>query len=218
MSIRISPHAYQKVAFFTRKDVEVGGFAITSPEDPSLILDFVVLPQTSSSCEFDFSPDGMQNYLNEMVDAGISPNNCFRMYIHTHPGNSPQPSSVDNEQFDKLMQDYPWFGMIIFAKDLSTYARVKMTQGCGLEAELDLEIDWDVPCEPVDFNELDKIFDEKVSRKQTKIKFKTKFIEHDKHIHTRSKEDIPWWSYPEDTGDDRKRFFEMTDEEFERIQ
>lgn len=216
--LRISPAAFQKVAYFTKKTVEVGGFAITSPEDPALIIDFVVLKQTSSVASFDFDKDGMQDYLNEMVDRGISPNNCFRIYIHTHPGNSPQPSSVDDEQFDELMENYPWFCMVIFAKDLSTYARVKMTQGCGIEAELDLEIDWDVPCEPVDFGDLDLIFDEMVSERKITKGFlkKSKFLEKPEPIHTRAHETPPWWSEPED--DDRKRFFEMTDEEFRSVQ
>jgi len=160
-----SPAAYQKVLYFLKKNVEVGGFCIT---DGNIVTDFVVLKQESSSATFEFDKEGMEEYLNEMIKAGYSPNECFRVYLHTHPGNCPKPSGTDWDQFKELSEKYPWFAMLIIAKDHSKYGYIKLNQGPGVECEIDWDVDWEIPCEVVDFDELEATFKEKVEEKKWK--------------------------------------------------
>ena len=165
-TLYFTPSAYQKAMFFLQKDVEVGAFCITDKDQPNLIIDYIVLKQESTSVSFEFDKDSLENYLNDMVDQDYSPSQCFRIFAHSHPGNSADPSGTDWTTFNQLMGSYPWFGMLIFAKDQSYFAYIKTTQGVGLEANCDIEIDWTQPCEEVDFNFLQKEFDDKVSKKQ----------------------------------------------------
>lgn len=165
--IRFSPAAYQKIVYFLQKDVEVGGFCLT---DGDLVTDFIVVEQESSGATFDFTKEGIEDYLDEMTNLGYTPKECFRIYLHSHPGNSAEPSGPDWENFYKLMGSYPWFCMLIIAKDQSKYGYIKLTQGIGVECEIDWDVDWTIPCEAVDFEQLELEFTTKVKKKTFKIK------------------------------------------------
>ena len=106
----------------------------------------------------------MSDYIEEM-SSKYSPAQCFRIFVHTHPGDCPKPSSTDWETFNSLMSSYPWFGMLIFAKNQDYYFYMKFTQGPGISADVDLEIDWGVPCQAVDFEHLESEYTKKVSIK-----------------------------------------------------
>lgn len=161
--MNISPYAYQKMMYFIRKPVEVAGFAILS-EDLKTIIDYELLYQESGVASFEFNREKMSDYIEKMSDR-YSPAQCFRVFVHTHPGDCPKPSGTDWETFNSLMSSYPWFGMLIFAKDQSYYFYLKLTQGPGLETEVDLDIDWGISCQPVDFEHLENEYKEKVSIK-----------------------------------------------------
>ena len=163
-TLYFTPSAYQKAMFFLQKEVEVGGFCITDKEQPNLIIDFQILHQECTVVTTEFDKDRIDDYINEMLDFGYDPSQCFRLWTHFHPSNSPDPSSTDWTTFNDLMKSYPWFGMLIFAKDQSYFGYVKTTQGVGLEDNVDIEVDWTYPCEVVDFSVLEDEYQEKVRK------------------------------------------------------
>lgn len=155
--LRISPYAYQKIMYFMyRGDTEVTGFGISDPDDDLLIIDFKLVEQECTTCTIDMKADGLTEYVNQRMDEGIYPGKSFRIWIHTHPGNCPNPSSVDEEQFDEFMSDQPWVIMLIFAKDRSTYCRLGVSGGPGATQELDVEVDWSQACQDIDFTILEQ--------------------------------------------------------------
>ena len=170
--VRITPNAYQKIMYFMyRGDTEVTGFGETDPDDDFLIIDFHLVKQecTAASvtmgedCKINKNKTGLDDYLNSMIDKGINPNKCFRYWIHTHPGSSPHPSGQDEKQFEEFMANYPWIVMLIFARNKSTYCRLGLTQGPGASVELNVSVDWSVPCEDIDFEALEKEYEENVT-------------------------------------------------------
>lgn len=63
------------------------------------------------------------------VEEKIEPLFCNRIWIHTHPGNSPSPSGKDWETFSHLVDCGGWAVMLIFAKDSSYFCRLGYKMG-----------------------------------------------------------------------------------------
>jgi proteasome lid subunit RPN8/RPN11 len=98
-------------------NVEVGGFAVTSPDDPLYILDFELVKQTVTSGSIDFDDNSMIDRMTRRgIDNGEDPETYQRIWIHTHPGQSADPSTVDYETFNKCYKAEPWAVMLILAK------------------------------------------------------------------------------------------------------
>lgn len=125
-NLRFTPYAFAKLAYLRDKgDTEVGGYGISDAQDPLLVIDFVMVEQecTSVFCELDGAD--ANRMMAEMAELGITADRCCRIWIHTHPGNSAQPSSVDESTFDDNYSSAPWSVMAILAKGGETYARIQ---------------------------------------------------------------------------------------------
>ncbi len=55
--------------------------------------------------------------------------NFARIWIHTHPGNSPEPSLMDLRTFATSFGQCDWSVMMILAEDDSTFARLQFRTG-----------------------------------------------------------------------------------------
>jgi hypothetical protein len=235
---RFTPYAWQKLLYMLYKgDTEIGGFGILDEEDPSLINDFQLVKQKCSMCTVDMDSDGLADYLNEMVDNNIPPAQCFRVWIHTHPGDSPSPSRQDWTTFQELMDGHVWFAMLIIAQNQSTFGHIGFSAGPGGSCDVNLSIDWSVPTEEADFELWENEYKKYVKKEKfTPSTFKTKFQENYEQIdwETRSTDLIDRWKGPnhnymntfapddeEDSTYDEvevlanKSLNEMTDEEYE---
>lgn len=104
-------------------DTEVGGFGITRKTDPLYVEEFQLLPQVSSVASVEFFEGDIQKFTWDMIDRNLDPENYFRVWIHTHPGQSPTPSGTDEETWRKVMGQAPWAVMFILAKGGSIYCR-----------------------------------------------------------------------------------------------
>src|SRR5262249_31482191 len=65
-----------------------------------------------------------------------------RIWIHTHPGDSPQPSGTDEKTFAQVFGHSDWALMFILARGGECYARLRYNLGPGAEVELGVEIDY----------------------------------------------------------------------------
>ncbi|MCG6156329.1 hypothetical protein [Rubinisphaera margarita] len=141
--MRFSPTAWAKLLFLRDYgDTEVGGFGISAADDLLLIEDIQLVRQTCSWAHVAFEDDAVAELFDEQVDAGRKPEQFARVWIHTHPGDCPQPSGVDEETFERVFGNADWAVMFILARGGDCYARLRFNSGPGGETELSVELDY----------------------------------------------------------------------------
>jgi proteasome lid subunit RPN8/RPN11 len=144
--LRFSPYAWAKLLYLRDKGPsEIGGFGITSAKDPLYVEDFVTIPQAATSVTIVLDDSAVADYLDAQVDAGRRPADVLRVWIHTHPGNSPEPSSVDEEMFHRVFGPSDYAVMAIVARGGKTYGRIRFNAGPGGQHQLTLEVDYSRP-------------------------------------------------------------------------
>ena len=67
----------------------------------------------------------MAEFFDEQVDQGWQPAQFPRIWIHTHPGDSAQPSPTDEETFARAFGQTDWAVMFILAQGGQTYCRLE---------------------------------------------------------------------------------------------
>lgn len=130
--IRFNQYATAKLDFMIDNfDHEVGGFLISSSKDPLEVIDFILVKQRASAASFEFDDDGLTDFYHDMAKAKIAPWRCLRLWAHTHPIMSANPSGVDENIFaTKFLNkkvpgcNQPWAGMFIRSKTSENYFRL----------------------------------------------------------------------------------------------
>ncbi len=141
--LRFSPTAWAKLLYFRDKSAnEVGGFGITRPGDLLLVEDFVTVKQEVSSVTVRFLDESVSQFFDEQVDLGRKPEQFARVWLHTHPANSPEPSMTDEETFKRVFGNCQWSVMAIIAQDNSTYARLSFNTGPGGDVLVPTAVDY----------------------------------------------------------------------------
>jgi len=162
--LRFTPYAWAKLWWFCyRGDTEVGGFGVTSlapdpgetdPEESGagdhaagaghalLIVDFVTVKQEVSLVSVHFEDEAVADFFEDQVDQGRKPDQFARIWLHTHPGDCPNPSGTDEETFKRVFGRCDWAVMFILAKGGQTYARMKFNVGPGGQCELPVGVDF----------------------------------------------------------------------------
>jgi len=93
-SLRLSPTAWAKLLYLRDAgDSEVGGFGISAAEDLLYIEDVELVRQTCDTASVAFDDQAVADYFDRQVDAGRKVCQAGRIWVHTHPGSCPQPSS-----------------------------------------------------------------------------------------------------------------------------
>jgi proteasome lid subunit RPN8/RPN11 len=132
VALRFSPIAWAKLLYFRDKsDNEVGGFGITDPDDLLFVRDFVIVKQEVTCISVKFDDEAVGQFFDEQVDLGRKPEQFARIWLHSHPGASPEPSGTDEETFERVFGGCQWAAMVIVAQDDSTYARLSFNVGPG---------------------------------------------------------------------------------------
>jgi len=145
-------------------ETEVAGYCITGTDDPLFVTDFITIKQTCTSCTFDLDPDALAEYSEEMLDYGLMPWQFSNILAHTHPGDSPSPSCIDEDNFKKAFSHPDWAIMFIIAKGGQTYCRIKSNTGPGLEKTLQVAIDWEHEFDGSDYDEWEQEYKANVSK------------------------------------------------------
>lgn len=145
ITLRFTPYAWAKLVYLRDKgNTEVGGWGQVHPHRPLTIIDIRMPKQecTSAWCEFD-DVSSAQLIQKMIFDEGCAVEECQRIWIHTHPGNSPQPSGQDEDTWKGPMSEFPWGIMFILARGGNTYARIRYSTPFGnVEQEIPVAIDW----------------------------------------------------------------------------
>lgn len=140
---RFTPTAWAKLIFFRDAgDTEVAGFAITSKNDPTLITDVHLVKQKCTGATFDLDVADVDEYMNRMLNNDIPPSECCRILWHTHPGPSPIPSGVDEQNFDKVFNATDFGTMLIISQTSDIYCRTRYNIGPKFDVESNVTIDF----------------------------------------------------------------------------
>jgi hypothetical protein len=144
--LRFSPTAWAKL--ISLRDLgrtEVGGFAISAADDLLFIEDIQMVRQECTSASVIFDDQSVADLFDRQVDAGRKPERFSRIWIHTHPGNSPTPSHTDEETFERVFGQPEWAVMFILARGGQTYARLRFNIGPGGEMIIPVRVDYSRP-------------------------------------------------------------------------
>jgi hypothetical protein len=141
--LRLTPYAWSKLlALRDLDETEVGGFGVSSPHDLLLIEDVHLVRQQCTSVTVKFDDESVADYFDQQVDQGRTPEQFGRIWIHTHPGDSPQPSSTDEATFARCFGAADWAVMFIVARGGQTYARLRFGADPGGALILPVEVDF----------------------------------------------------------------------------
>jgi hypothetical protein len=144
--LRFSPTAWAKLLFLRDLgDTEVGGFGVTTADDLLLIEDVKLVRQRCTAVSVVFDDISVADFFDHEVDSGLKPQQFARIWVHTHPGNCPQPSIVDEETFDRVFGRTDWAGMFILARGGQSYARLRFNIGPGGEMPIPVSVDYSRP-------------------------------------------------------------------------
>jgi proteasome lid subunit RPN8/RPN11 len=150
--LRFSPTAWAKLLFCRDiTDNEVGGFGITEADDLLFVTDFVLVKQKVSGVSVSFADESVADFFEDQVQAGRKPEQFARIWLHTHPGNSPEPSMTDEATFTRVFGSCDWSVMCIVAQDGSNYARLRFNVGPGGEVKIPVYVDYGCEFDAADF-------------------------------------------------------------------
>ena len=127
------------------------------------------------------------------------------MWLHTHPGNCPQPSLTDEETFDRVFGRADWAVMFILAREGQTHARLRFNVGPGGATELLVEVDYRRPFTGCDFEAWEQEYLAKVQPEET-AQTVSKGSPHELALPLEVERDNEWfdeWSEYVDDADDR---------------
>ena len=150
-SLRFTPTAWAKLLFLRDfGETEVGGFGIAAADDLLLVEDVQLVQQDCSWAHVAFDDESVADFFDQQVDEGRQPEQFARIWVHTHPGECPEPSGTDEATFDRVFGRSDWAVMFILASDGSAYARLRFNIGPGAEFEISVNIDYTRPFEACD--------------------------------------------------------------------
>jgi proteasome lid subunit RPN8/RPN11 len=142
----LTPYAWAKLLFLRDLgSTEVGGFGISSQDDLLLIENICLIQQLCTEVTVRFDDQAVADFFDQQVDAGRPPERFARIWVHTHPGKSPQPSNTDEETFGRCFGGSDWAVMFILARGGQTYARLRLNAGPGGDLVLPVEVDFSQP-------------------------------------------------------------------------
>jgi hypothetical protein len=144
--LRFSPTAWAKLLHLRDVgDTEVGGFGIGLAEDLLYVADVQLVRQVCTGISVAFDDQAAADFFDRQVDQGLVPSRFARLWLHTHPGNCPQPSVTDEETFARVFGRTDWAVMFILAQGGQSYARLRFHVGPGGSLLLPVEVDYRRP-------------------------------------------------------------------------
>jgi proteasome lid subunit RPN8/RPN11 len=145
-SLRFSPTAWAKLLFLRDAgETEVGGFGISAADDLLHVEDVQLVRQVSDMASVAFDDEAVADFFDRQIDAGRRPEQFARLWVHTHPGSSPQPSQTDDETFARVFGRTTWAVMFILARGGQAFARLRFHVGPGGDVDLPVCVDYSRP-------------------------------------------------------------------------
>ena len=144
--LRFSPTAWAKLLYFRdRGPTEIGGFGITPEDDLLYVRDFLTVRQGATAASIAFEDGAVADFFDRQVDGGLKPMQFARVWCHTHPGNCPSPSSIDEGTFGRVFGTCQHAIMFILAEGGQSYARLRFNVGPAGSIVLPVQVDYGRP-------------------------------------------------------------------------
>ena len=144
--LRFSPTAWAKLLFFRdRGETEISGFGITAHDDLLYVTDFMTIKQDATVVSISLDDKAVANFFESQVDAGRQPEQFFRIWCHSHPDHSPEPSSTDEETFQRVFGRCDWAVMLIVAQGGKMHAQLRFNVGPGGQMLIPVQVDYSYP-------------------------------------------------------------------------
>ncbi|MGC9455865.1 MAG: hypothetical protein ACP5HU_13550 [Phycisphaerae bacterium] len=141
--LRFSPTAWAKLLFMRdRGPTEIGGFGITDAEDLLYVRDIETISQEATCVSVELDDEAVADFFDAQVDAGRRPEQFARIWVHTHPGGSPQPSATDERTFGRVFGRCQWAVMFILARGGRSRAILRFNVGPGGQVAIPVEVDY----------------------------------------------------------------------------
>lgn len=138
-----APLAWLKLQFFCHAgDTEIGGFGISAADDLLYVEDFCTVRQHVTALSVRFDDNAVADHFDACVDQGVSLARCARIWLHTHPGTSAEPSGTDEDTFDRVFGSCDWSLLFILSRTGQTHARLSFSAGPGGQLLLPVQVDW----------------------------------------------------------------------------
>jgi len=143
-TLRFTPYSWSKLIYLRDiGDTEIGCFGIAeNPNEPLLITDLKIIKQNCTSVSVQFDDESIADMFDDLVDAGMRPEQFGRIWIHTHPDIGAAPSGVDEKTFQRVFGECNWAVMFILAKGGETYCRIRYGVGAKSQVILESEVDY----------------------------------------------------------------------------
>jgi hypothetical protein len=139
----LAPLAFLKLQFFLHAgETEIGGFGISRADDLLYVEDFVTVRQRVSCMTVELDDTAVADYFDAQVDEGKVPAQFGRIWVHTHPGSSANPSWTDEETFERAFGRCDWSVMFIISRSGQTYVRLRFAAGPRASLLLAVRVDW----------------------------------------------------------------------------
>lgn len=141
--LRFTPYAWAKLLHLRDEGpTEVGGFGVTAEADPLLVEDVRLVGQSCTPIAVRFDDAAVADFFDACVDEGLPPERFARVWVHTHPGDSPRPSGTDERTFARAFGGCDWAAMVILAAGGDSYARLRFSAGPGADLVIPIELDF----------------------------------------------------------------------------
>ena len=121
---------------------EVAAFGLSSEFDPLYLDDVLVVKQRATPATVAFDDTAVADLFDRMADSGIPPARFARVWLHTHPGSSVEPSGTDEATFARAFGDCDWAVMAILGRTGRCSARLSFHCGPGGSVNLNPSVDW----------------------------------------------------------------------------
>jgi hypothetical protein len=109
------------------------------------VKDIRLVRQVCTEMTVEFDDVAVADFFDEQVDQGCRPEEFSRIWIHTHPCDSAQPSLTDEETFARCFGRTDWAVMFILARKGETYARLRFNVGPGGALVVQSQVEFNSP-------------------------------------------------------------------------
>ena len=142
-TLTFTPTAWAKLLYLRdRGPTEIGGFGISSRESLLRVQDIQLPTQQCTETFVTFDDVAVAEFFEEQVAEERVPMEFGRIWIHTHPGDSPQPSPTDRRTFAQVFGPCDWAVMFILARGGQTRAELHWRAGGPALIPVRVEVDF----------------------------------------------------------------------------
>lgn len=168
-----------------------------------MVIDVLSVKQRCSVVTVAFDDAAVADLFDDLIDQGLPPERFSRIWIHSHPGNCPLPSSVDEATFRRVFGRTDWSVMAILAKNDAAYARLSFHVGPGGALEIPVRVDYGQPFDGADWEAWEQEYEENVVVQTFPATVKASGIFADPFVQQNSQPTTDWEEFYDGTSGTR---------------